>query len=76
MSLRVELEAKSKSEMIGEFLRELAVLVLVFVPLEAYISCKEKDSQNGLLGGWTLIASIASSTVFLAVGIWFERRRR
>jgi hypothetical protein len=36
MAVQVESVPKSVSEMIGEICRELAVLVLVFVPLELY----------------------------------------
>ena len=66
-----EKEKCSTSEMIGEFLRELAVLVLVFVPLESY-----KGSGWHI---WHLILMIAATIVVAAVilglGISFERRR-
>lgn len=76
MALRVELEAKSKSEMVGEFLRELAVLVLVFVPLEVYIPSKDKGILiSSLDPKWVLVGSLAGSAVLLTVGIWLERRR-
>ncbi|MFZ0284286.1 MAG: hypothetical protein WAL32_03585 [Terriglobales bacterium] len=47
--------------MIGEICRELAVLVLVFVPLEL---CK-----NSAISGYVIAAAIAGSIVLAAIGI-------
>lgn len=66
-----ELEKCSVSEMIGEFIREVAVLVLVFVPLEAY---------RGVHWKWWVLALAVAGTIIvalliLAIGISIERQR-
>lgn len=55
---------KSVSEMIGEICRELAVLVLVFVPLELY--------RNSGISGHVIAVAIAGSIVLAAIGILIE----
>lgn len=60
-AIQVESVPKSVSEMIGEICRELAVLVLVFVPLEL---CK-----NSAISGYVIAAAIAGSIVLAAIGI-------
>jgi len=54
--------------MIGEFFREAAVLVLVFVPVEKFI-------PGGLKIKWAL-ATLGVSLIFLATGMSFERWRK
>ena len=67
-----ENEKCSVSEMIGEFLRELAVLVLVFVvPLESYKGTHLKLWQ---LSGVIAITAVVALVVF-GVGVVMERRR-
>ena len=63
MAIQVEQVPKSISEMVGEICRELAVLVLVFVPLELF-----KDTQIGLCKAAAIIGSI----VLAALGILIE----
>ncbi len=66
-----ELGKRSVSEMIGEFIREIAVLTLVFVPLEAY-------RNTGWKWYWVTLAilgTIALSILFFGVGVRIERRR-
>lgn len=55
-------------EMIGEFCREVAVLVLVFVPLEKVVN------KSGF-GVWWAIGTLVVSAVFLSVGIILEWSR-
>lgn len=62
-----ERERDSAAEMFAEFLREAAVLVLVFVPLELY--------RHGLTWGW-LAGIIGFSFGLLIAGIVLERKRR
>jgi hypothetical protein len=50
--------------MIGEICRELAVLVLVFVPLELY--------KNSGISGYVIAAAIAGSTLLAGIGILIE----
>jgi hypothetical protein len=66
-----EIEKRSVSEMIGEFIREVAVLVLVFVPLEAYKGVNWKWWQVLIAVGGTVVAAIG----ILGIGIRIERRR-
>lgn len=66
-----EKDKSSVSEMIGETLREVGVLVLVFVPLEAY---KGSQLETWQLVVWVL-ATLAGATVLIALGIIIERRR-
>ncbi len=53
--------------MLADFLREAAVLVLVFVPLEIYV--------RGGISGKTAAVVILLSAFALAFGIFIERRR-
>jgi hypothetical protein len=64
MAIQVEQVPKSISEMVGEICRELAVLVLVFVPLELF-----KDTQ---ISGYVIAAAIIGSIVLAALGILIE----
>ena len=66
-----ENEKCSVSEMIGEFLRELAVLVLVFAPLESYKGTHLKLWQ---LSGIIAITAVIALAVF-GLGVVMERRR-
>jgi len=56
--------------MLGEFLRELAVLVFVFVPLELWKAGQTREDFV-LIIVWTVALAIAS----LASGIVIERKR-
>ncbi len=67
MPLQVELGPRSRSEMIGDFCRELAVLILVFVPLELY--------RASGVAQWVIYVSIIGSIGLLALGITIERSR-
>jgi hypothetical protein len=64
MAIQVEQVPKSISEMVGEICRELAVLVLVFVPLELF-----KETQ---ISGYVIAAAIIGSIVLAALGILIE----
>lgn len=64
MAVQVESVPKSVSEMIGEICRELAVPVLVFVPLELY--------RNSGISGHVIAVAIAGSIVLAAIGILIE----
>ena len=66
-----EREKSSVSEMIGESLREIGILVLVFVPLEGY---KSNPSSPWELIYW-ISGTLLCSTILIAVGIAIERRR-
>jgi hypothetical protein len=55
--------------MIGEFLREAAVLVFVFIPLDLIIN------QRPLTPGW-YVAIVVMPAAFLAGGVLIERKRR
>lgn len=59
-------ERKGTLEMLGEFLREVAVLVLVFVPLGFFV-------HN--LTWMRFIYTLVGSCVFLAFGVAIERIR-
>jgi len=58
----------SVAKMLGEFLREAAVLLVIFVPLEWL----RRDERHGLL--WWLGAMLLSISLLVA-GIWIERAR-
>ncbi len=66
-----ETEKCSVSEMIGEALREIAILTLVFVPLEAYRGVQWKT--------WVVVVAMAITVAlaigFLALGMVIERKR-
>jgi len=65
--IQVEIGPKSKGEMLGEFCRELAVLILVFVPLELY--------RAPQISSWVIKVAILGSIALLALGIGIERMR-
>ncbi|MBI3402890.1 MAG: hypothetical protein HY048_15860 [Acidobacteria bacterium] len=54
--------------LIGESLREVAVLVAVFVPLDVYV-------QGRILTVRTLLATIAISGGLFALGVFLEVKR-
>jgi len=64
MAVQVESIPKSISEMMGEICRELAVLALVFVPLELY--------KNSGISAYVIATAIAGSMVLAAIGILIE----
>jgi len=59
---------KSVREMQGEFLREAAVLVLVFGFLDGVL--------RGIRSAWFYVAVFAMTAVFLTFGMLAETRRR
>ena len=61
-------ERHSIAEMIGEFMREAAVLVFVFIPLDLVIEQRE-------LTIWWILAIVVLPAFFLATGIVIERKR-
>jgi hypothetical protein len=66
-------QPKRVAEMIGEMLREAAVLVIVFVPLDVLLFFYASF-------GWKEIVLVIDSTamvgaIFGALGIWMERTR-
>ena len=61
----VRLERKSATEMIAEFLREIAALSLVFAPLDRYISEGQVSTE------W-LTGTLLMSFVLLLFGIVLE----
>ena len=54
-------------EMLGEFFREAAVLVLVFVPLDAFMTAQ--------LTAWRLVATVVTSGGFLLWGMFLDTGR-
>jgi uncharacterized RDD family membrane protein YckC len=58
--------------MIGEFLRELAVLIFVFVPLEVWKGSEGNFRYFAAVLAGTAVIAIAS----LTLGITLERRRQ
>jgi len=61
------IEKRTPPEMIAEYLREAAVLVLVFVPLDATFADR--------LTLWVIALTIGSSGLLLAAGVILEIRR-
>jgi len=59
---------KSRSEMVGEFLREVAVLLIVFAPLEALFN-------PGALPWWEIAAILAMASSVGYVGMRLEETR-
>jgi hypothetical protein len=62
---------KSIREMLGEYLRDAAVLVLVFVPVDILIPRYAKGET--IAARW-LFATLGLSAAMLIMGIWAERR--
>jgi len=61
-------EKKAVSEMIGELLREMGVLLAVFVPLEVLFSGRSVATTIVIVG-------MVVSAVFLILGLAVERLR-
>ena len=59
----------SVSEMLGEIMREVGVLLFVFIPLDLALQ------GHGLTIGW-FIAIVVLPVAFLASGIYVERTRK
>jgi hypothetical protein len=59
-------ERKDASEFVGEFLREVAVLIFTLYPLEAYLERR--------FNFWVFVGVIIFSGVMLAGGIMLGRR--
>jgi len=66
-------EPKNTSEMIGEYLREAAVLILIFVPIDILIP-RYSNLQKPISLTW-LIATLVLSLAVLSAGMWRERRK-
>lgn len=64
-------EKCSVLEMIGEFLRELAVLIFVFVPLELWKGNGSDQRQFIWIVVWTVTLALCS----LTMGVVLERKR-
>lgn len=61
-------ERKSAAEMVGEYLREAAVLVAVFAILDKLV-------QGHVVTLWWSVSAMSISLALLVVGIQIERRR-
>jgi hypothetical protein len=59
-------ERKDASEFVGEFLREVAVLIFTLYPLEAYLEHR--------FNFWVFVGVIVASGIMLAGGIMLGRR--
>ncbi|HEV3111231.1 MAG TPA: hypothetical protein VGY99_12125 [Candidatus Binataceae bacterium] len=64
------MERKGTAEMLGEFSREVALLVLVFVPLEFFLQAGDQYRWPGT------IAAVIFAGMLLSIGIIVERVRR
>ncbi len=62
-------ERRTVAEMLGEFLREIALLVSVFIPLDLAIESKPLTLE------W-IAAILIFGGGFLTVGVLIERRRK
>jgi hypothetical protein len=60
---------KSRSEMVGEFLREVSLLGVVFAPLDMLFN-------PGAASGWVIAAAISVASVLGYVGMRIEESRR
>jgi hypothetical protein len=58
--------------MLGEYLRDAAVLILIFVPVDLLIP-RSLNQQKPMEAKW-LVATLALSLGMLILGIWAERR--
>jgi len=60
---------RSNEEMLGEVLREIGVLIVVFFPFDEWITF------HALTWGFVL-GSVSLSAVCIICGMWLERNRR
>jgi len=66
--IRILAAPKSRSEMAGELLREAALLVMVFAPLDALFN-------SGLLRWWQILVLAATAATLGYAGLRIEERR-
>ena len=64
-----DVDRRSVSEMLGEVMREVGVLLFVFIPLDLALQ------GHGLTIGWATVILVVPAA-FLAAGIYVERTRR
>jgi hypothetical protein len=69
------IERKSYPHMWADFLREVAVLVLVFGILDPLIQPSELSAMDLTLGSWSGIVFVLS-IVTLLLGMYTEQRRK
>jgi hypothetical protein len=62
-------DRRTSAEMIGEGLRELGILMLVFVPLDFAIADRPP------LTGWGVSAIVALALALFVIGVRIERTR-
>jgi hypothetical protein len=62
---------KSVREMLGEYLRDAAVLVLVFIAVDILIP---RYTRGETIAARWLFATLGLSLAMLVLGIWAERR--
>jgi hypothetical protein len=62
-------DRKSNEEMLGEVLRDIGVLIVVFFPFDEWITFHELTWKFAL-------GSIFTSAAFIAAGMWLENVRR
>ncbi|OFW21534.1 MAG: hypothetical protein A3H97_09715 [Acidobacteria bacterium RIFCSPLOWO2_02_FULL_65_29] len=65
---------KSTAEMGSEFLREIAALVLVFVPLDAILARREFSLTDRQVGA-IIVIGLAAGLALFGWGVWLEKRR-
>jgi hypothetical protein len=62
-------DKKSNEEMLGEVLREIGVLIVVFFPFDEWITFHELTWKFAL-------GSVLMSAAFVAAGMWLENMRQ
>jgi len=62
-------DRKSNEEMLGEVLRDIGVLIVVFFPFDEWITFHVLTWKFAL-------GSIFTSAAFIVAGMWLERIRR
>ena len=62
-------DRKSNEEMLGEVLRDIGVLIVVFFPFDEWITFHELSWKFAL-------GSILTSAAFIIAGMWLENVRR
>ncbi len=66
---------KPRFELWGESIRELGVLILVFVPLDIFVEVMKDSKQQGYDGHWDIITFFGIlGFVLIVVGVEIERR--
>ncbi len=76
LAIRTTTRPKHGWEMLGQYLRDAAVLVLIFVPIDLLIPQLRTNQPVDRKWLIEVVVTLAVSGVLLSCGMWAERREK